>query len=166
MPPPRVFRPRQAERDAAFRNASSPAEVQMLLKAWAEEDQAEQQSRRLDLVERAVVDDRLARLEQQVAEVQDALTGDGADALVEVLGKAFSIRDRRLDLLEQRAALTYTGIWDETRGYSRGCACSHNGSLFVAVADCAPGERPNRAASWRLAIKGADPKGERSPVVA
>jgi hypothetical protein len=168
MPPPHVFHPRQAEREAEFRQARTPHEAALMLKAWSDEDRQDEHqaahSHRLDLVEGAVVDERLTRLERQVADLQDALTGDGADALVEVLGKAFSIRDRRLDKLEQRAALTYTGIWDETRAYSKGCACSHNGSLFVAVADCAPGERPNRAASWRLAIKGADTS--RSPVIA
>jgi hypothetical protein len=119
-----------------------------------------------------VVDERLGRLEQRVTDLQNALAPEGAilDGLLagvaDGVGKALAARDRRLDKLEQRDALTYTGIWDETRSYLRGCACSHNGSLFVAVGDCAPGERPNRAASWRLAIKGADPKGERSPVVA
>jgi hypothetical protein len=169
MPPPRVFHPRQSERDVEFKAATSQADVQMLLKAWSDEDrQAEHHCRRLDDIERRTSHDRLEALAARVEVLEASLVphDDCIEALIEAVGEHVGKIRSRLDVLEQRDALTYTGIWDETRFYSRGCACSHNGSLFVAVADCAPGERPNRAATWRLAIKGADPKGERSPVVA
>jgi hypothetical protein len=162
MPPPRVYDRRLAERERLLREASGPIEARHLIAGWEREDELELVSRRLDDVERAQMDQRIRSLEAQVARLADLLEGDGADSIVEVLGKAFGERDRRLDALEQYA-LRYTGVWDEQRRYAKGCAVSHSGSLFVAVADCEPGERPNRAATWRLAIKGAEPH---KPVIA
>jgi hypothetical protein len=166
MPPPRIFCPRRAEREAEFQAARTQAEVQMLLRSWAAEDRGEHQieTARMEAVESAVVDERLTRLERQVAELQDALTGDGADALVEVLGKAFSIRDRRIAALEAEQ-LRFCGVHETGRTYLKNSLCVRQGSLWVATTATASTPGSGENSGWVMCVKrgsAANP----SPVIA
>jgi hypothetical protein len=165
MPPPRIFHPRQSEREAEFRAARTSIEVERLLRAWATEDPGEQQiqASRLDAVESAVVDERLTRLERQVADLQDALTGEGADALVEVLGKAFSIRDRRLDKLE-RNQIRFEGVHEAGKLYEPNSLVIRRGGLWVSVAQTSSAPGDGEGNGWRLAVKSGSVS--REPVLA
>jgi hypothetical protein len=61
----------------------------------------------------------------------------------------------RIEKLEAQA-LKYQGVYDETRSYPAGSLTTLGGSAWIAVADCGVGERPGKAATWKLAIKAGE----------
>jgi hypothetical protein len=172
MPPPRVFHPRQAEREAEFKAARSRAEVDMLLKAWSDEDrQAEYQTEqrgRLDDIERRTNHDRLEDLVARVKAVEGSLLpgGDFFDQLVEALGDHIGQIRRRLDALES-SQWKFAGVHEPGKTYSKNGLVVRSGSLWIALDTTAntPGSGEN--SGWVMVVKrGSAASADRQPVVA
>ena len=96
--------------------------------------------------------------------------GSMLSAIARVTKELFTVRDTRLQALEQRIAdlearppgVQYRGVWATTAKYVKDEAVTWDGSLWVARIDSF-GTRPGTApACWQLAVKrGADGKGAR-----
>ena len=70
--------------------------------------------------------------------------------LQEILTKLEQI-EARLERIEVRSVV-YEGIWESSRTYPAGSACTHAGSLWITAeaTDQKPG---NGATAWKLAVK-------------
>jgi hypothetical protein len=178
MPPPRIFCARQAEREAEFRQASSRAEVEMLLKAWSDEDRqaAHQVERphRLDDIERRTNHDRIEDLAARVEAVEGSLLpgGDFFDQLVQALGDHIGQIRRRLADLEagllvrkgdddlvrrvdelERAQMRFRGTYKSGELYRGGDLTIRSGSLWVCLESTTEPPGGSGSGHWRLAVK-------------
>jgi hypothetical protein len=106
---------------------------------------------------------RLRHLEALLLDEDGRLDG----LMVPLLRGVFAeVETRIAEAIEKRAPLTYCGVWDEQReSYPAGSMVTCAGSAWIAVAPAAKGDRPARAAPWKLAAKGFEPPA-RSPGVA
>ncbi|HEY0876470.1 MAG TPA: hypothetical protein VGD94_23555 [Vicinamibacterales bacterium] len=73
--------------------------------------------------------------------------------------KALAPRDERLTALEQRVqqleqrpAVAYSGTYDATKAYHEGALVTRNGGLWLATM-ASTGETPGRSDAWRLVVK-------------
>ena len=80
----------------------------------------------------------------------------------EQIEKACAPLRRHIAELETRG-VNYCGIYQRAVGYKRGDVVTHDGSMFVAVAEVAPNQLPGAGGPWQLAVKrGADGKDVRT----
>jgi hypothetical protein len=82
-----------------------------------------------------------------------------AQAIVDVLAKAFASRDahlrsleQRLGALEQKPHVKYLGVWKAGAMYEPGDAATHGGSLWICKA-ATRGEPGKDFPGWTLAVK-------------
>jgi hypothetical protein len=83
--------------------------------------------------------------------------------LLNVIGRFVSDRTKplkeKIAALESRIAefeksgVRYCGVYQRANEYKRGSAVTADGSMFVAVVDVAPGERPGWSQDWVLSVK-------------
>jgi hypothetical protein len=78
--------------------------------------------------------------------------------------KAFEPLRSRIDALESKG-IEYVGTFQRAIGYRRGQCTTFDGSMYVCIADVAPGgDQPNSGKSWQLCVKrGQDGANLRSP---
>jgi hypothetical protein len=83
----------------------------------------------------------------------------GFEAVKGYVERSFDAYEARLAAVEQRLAavelrgLEYRGIWQRAVAYCRGAAVTHDGSLFIALADTEGAEPGSSASAWQLAVK-------------
>jgi hypothetical protein len=113
----------------------------------------------------------VADLRRRVARLEGVL-GTGGKRLIDELASGFGralsrSRTREREQLlaevekrfEERALLSYAGVWSEGVAYRKGSMVSHAGSAWVAIGGVEPGAKPGRAPEWRLAVKSGESKG-------
>jgi hypothetical protein len=72
------------------------------------------------------------------------------------------LRERIAEL--EKRGVDYKGTFQRACSYRRGDIITHDGSMFVAIADVAPNEAPGNGGNWQLAVKaGKDAAQLRSP---
>ena len=72
------------------------------------------------------------------------------------------LRERIIEL--EKRGLSYCGVYQRAAVYRRGDVCTHDGSMFVAVADVAPNQVPGQGGVWVLSVKGtAQPRQPTAP---
>jgi len=156
MMPPRAV---QERRDEEFANARTAYEVDKLQQKWLAEDQALVEAHGFAAQEMASLREENRSLHRRLAALEKLLGPKGRKWTahwVKVLGDV--IRLYVGEQLEQRGLLSYKGVWDQGQVYKTGSLITHSGSAWIAVAPCAAGEQPGKAAGWRLAIKASSQK--------
>jgi hypothetical protein len=100
---------------------------------------------------------RVAAIDRRLATVV-APSGKLNEQFVEAWAKAISdvVRDYVDRKLAEGRYMRFVGVWDEQRTYLPGDVVSYAGSMWCATAAVESGERPGKAAAWRLTAKGAD----------
>jgi hypothetical protein len=144
------------ERRPLFEAAKSQAEIQALERQWRAEDEAE-------IAATAQAADwrtqELRALRVQVDAIDKFLTTADDTGLIETL--RLVIRDIKQDVrseIEQRNLMSYKGVWDEAAEYQPGSFVTVGGAGWVAVGPIEKGERPGKAAGWKLAVKSPQSK--------
>lgn len=61
------------------------------------------------------------------------------------------LRDRLAEI--ETKGIEFCGSYQRALSYRRGAMVVHDGSLFAAIRDTAPGELPGANAAWQLAAK-------------
>ena len=87
------------------------------------------------------------------------LTVDDVGPLMEAVGpviRAFVAKElaplrAKIEALEKRAAVKYSGVFKQGASYAEANICTHDGGLWLARADTA--SRPGTDASWQLIVK-------------
>jgi hypothetical protein len=138
----------ELERRPLFEAAKTEAEVKALEEQWRREDEAE-------IAVQSSQAQQMADHERRLAVIEDILENQMVELLAHVIK---TVKQDVLDQIEQRGLLTYKGVWDEAVEYRPGSFVTTVGSAWVAIAPCAKGERPGKAAGWKLAVKSPQPK--------
>jgi hypothetical protein len=140
-----------------------PFTHEALVEMWREEQASRAKAHETDWRSR-----QLEELRRRVAALEAVLGSGGrklidelAKATGDVLGRARQLERERLlaevdKRLEERAPLSYAGVWSESAAYRKGAMVTHAGSAWIAVGGVEPGSKPGRAPEWRLAVKSAE----------
>lgn len=81
-----------------------------------------------------------------------SFTHDRIQLAVEPLKKQIKNLSDRVEDLEA-SGIKYCGVWQRANEYKRGDVATHEGSMFVAVANPRLGEMPGQSLNWQLAVK-------------
>jgi hypothetical protein len=143
-----------------------PFTYEALVAMWREEQAARAEAHEKDYRARQLDElrQRVAALERVLGPHGKSLIGDIAEGFGAVLGKARAAERERIlaevdKRFEERAPLSYAGVWSEGVAYRKGSMVTHAGSAWIALAGVEPGAKPGRAPEWRLAVKSAESKG-------
>jgi len=84
---------------------------------------------------------------------------DQIDIVLEVLAPHLKEQAAKIAALEKRLAeieskgVQYLGVWQRAAEYRRGSMVTHDGSVWAAVKDIGPDEKPGAGTSWQLAVR-------------
>jgi hypothetical protein len=92
-----------------------------------------------------------------MAEFEDALAKELADIIRQHVAAVTRPLHGRIEALEKQAAeFKYVGVWRAGENYRKNNFVTHDGSLWVCLADNTEG-RPGQSLQWQLAVrKGRD----------
>jgi hypothetical protein len=75
-----------------------------------------------------------------------------APVIAEHVRQAIAPLVERLEAVEQRG-LEYCGNYQRAMNYKRGSAVTEDGSIWIALREVSPGEKPGDHDAWQLACK-------------
>jgi hypothetical protein len=132
------------QRELAMANTSTG--LAQLHKRYAAEDRARQE---VETKARYAPNGELHHLRQRVARLEQMINRNGP--IVQAVGDLAEHLGSRLHALEQRPAVQYRGVWQDSEPYTPGHMVTHNGSIWHCKSACQGQKPPGNC--WTLAVK-------------